>query len=119
MDFPRKIYAIQHNKTKRMYIGSSCKVVERISHHMSLLRSGKHPVEDMQKDFDEHGDDFSASVLEVITEYDDRNKEYEWMRKYRSRERGIGYNYKDTIAERLERIHSCTNNQHENSRVVT
>ena len=34
MDFPRKVYAIQHNVTERIYIGSSRKVKDRYMNHM-------------------------------------------------------------------------------------
>lgn len=68
---------------------------------MSLLHLGKHPIEDMQKDFDEYGEDYSFLVLDDILEYADKNKEYEWMRKFNSFTRGIGYNYKDHYAKYL------------------
>ena len=104
MDFPRSIYAIQHNVTKRMYVGSSKDVRKRYIAHMGNLRNGKHPVEDMQEDFDLYGEDFSLYVLEEITSYDDRLKEYEWMRKYDTMQRGIGYNYKDHVNGSVSRL---------------
>lgn len=97
MDFPRKVYAIQHNVTKRIYIGSSRKVKDRYMNHMYRLRSGKHHIEDMQDDFIKYGEDFSLFILDEITEFEDRFKEYEWMDKYKTYCRGIGYNYKDYI----------------------
>ncbi len=95
MEFPRKIYAIQHNVTKRMYIGSTKNVDSRYLNHIYKLRAGKHPVEDMQEDFIKYGEDYSLFVLEEITEYQDRMREFEWMHKYNTITRGIGYNYKD------------------------
>lgn len=95
MDIPRKIYAIQHNVTKRIYIGSSKNPSERYLNHINRLKNGKHTVEDMQKDFDEYGEDFSLFIIDEITTFQDRKKEYEWMKKYKSNIRGIGYNYKD------------------------
>lgn len=95
MDFPRKIYAIQHNVTKRIYIGSTKNVDTRYLSHIYKLRGHKHHIEDMQKDFDEYGEDYSLFVLEEIYEWADRIKEYEWMHKYNTIERGIGYNYMD------------------------
>ena len=92
---PRTIYAIQHNKTKRIYIGSSSDVPNRYWSHIYKLRNGKHGVEDMQKDFDEHGEDFSLFILDEINTHDERIKEYECMNKYQSNIRGKGYNYKD------------------------
>ena len=101
MDFPRRIYAIQHNATKRIYIGSSKNVNDRYMNHIYRLRSGKHHIEDMQEDFNEYGEDFSLFILDEIKTYAERKKEYEWMRKYNSFKRGIGYNYKDHEKEIL------------------
>lgn len=89
-----EVYMIRHNVTGRMYIGRSGKLQKRIYQHLCLLRAGKHPVEDMQKDFDEYGEDFTISVLGAEN-ISNRYFEIEMMEKYRSIERGIGYNYKD------------------------
>lgn len=97
MILPRHVYAIQHNVTKRMYIGSSGNVESRYKDHIHMLRKGEHSVEDMQEDFDLHGEDYSLFILEKITEYDKRSHEYDWMRKYKTHIRGIGYNYKDRV----------------------
>ena len=95
MRIPSKIYAIQHNVTKKIYIGISWKPEQRYLNHISKLRNGKHTVEDMQKDFDEYGEDFSFFIIDEITNFEDRKKEYQWMQKYKSNIRGIGYNYKE------------------------
>lgn len=95
MDLPRKVYLIRHNITGRIYIGSSKNVETRYMNHMYNLRSGKHPVEDMQKDFDEHGENFTLTVIDEIRTYEEASKEYEWMREFKSYIRGVGYNYKD------------------------
>lgn len=101
MKYPRHIYAITHNKTGRTYVGSSSHFQERISHHFCLLRRGEHSIEDMQADYDEHGNDFTVRVLDRIECHDDREQEYEWMSIFRSTERGFGYNYKDnTVSKR-------------------
>lgn len=95
MRLPRKVYAIQHNVTKKIYIGSSHDVDTRYKSHIWALRAGKHSVSDMQEDYDEHGEDYSVFILDEITSYDKRGLEYEWMRKYNSIDRNYGYNYKD------------------------
>lgn len=95
MKFPRAIYAIQHNATKRIYIGSSSDVELRYWGHMYSLRSGKHPVEDMQQDFIDYGEDYSVFILDEINEWEERTKERDWMLKYKTNIRGMGYNYKD------------------------
>ena len=105
MSYPKKVYAIQHNATKRIYIGSSQDVSARYLGHISSLRNGKHGVEDMQKDFDKYGEDFSLYILDEIT-YETKWKEYAWMRKYNSCVRGVGYNYKDSATKQLYGINN-------------
>lgn len=95
MDFPKTVYEIKHNKTNRSYIGTSKHPENRVYSHLSALRSGRHPVRDMQDDFDAYGEDYTISFLEVIEKYEDRNHEYDWMRKRNSFIRGMGYNYND------------------------
>ena len=95
MRFPRKVYAIRHNVTNRVYIGSSCHVDKRFNEHLTALRSHRHSVEDMQADFDKYGDDFTLTILDHIATIADKNKEYEWMQKNQSYIRGVGYNYND------------------------
>lgn len=89
------IYAIRHNVTNRVYVGRTENFQKRINQHMSNLRAHLHPVEDMQEDFDQYGEDYTITVLEEIWEGPRGEKEYEWMQKLQSHVRGIGYNYKD------------------------
>jgi hypothetical protein len=89
----KKVYLIRHNKTNRVYIGSSKEVDIRIRKHMSDLRHHRHPVEDMQEDFDRYGDDYTVTILEDSSK--ETRDEYEWQSIYRSYVRGKGYNYKD------------------------
>ena len=95
MKYPRKVYAIRHNVTNRVYIGSSCHIDKRFMEHISALRSHRHPVEDMQADFDQYGEDFSFTIIDHIATESDRNKEYDWMKINQSYVRGLGYNYND------------------------
>ena len=99
-NYPRKVYAIQHNVTKRIYIGTSGDVDERYLAHMYALRSKKHGVEDMQEDFDKYGEDYSVFILDEINSYGEGYKEYDYMLEYGSHIRGAGYNYKDAILSR-------------------
>lgn len=93
--YPRVIYKISHDITKRMYIGSTASFKRRITLHMNALRSGRHTVEDMQKDFYEYGDHFTVEIIGEIQNIGESRKEYDFMDKYHSRIRGVGYNYKD------------------------
>lgn len=100
MTYCKQIYAIQHNVTRRMYIGSSMDVDGRYRAHIYALRKGKHPVEDMQTDYDHHGEDYSVFLLGTISSRTEKRAEYEWMARYRSHVRGYGYNYRDRAAVR-------------------
>lgn len=97
MKYSIKIYAIKHNVTNRIYIGSSKNADRRIYSHLSALRGHRHKVEDMQADFDKYGEDYTITILEEINNFEEHRKEYEWMKKYKSHIRGIGYNYKDHV----------------------
>ena len=97
--YPKEIYAIQHNVTKKIYIGSSTDVATRFRSHINALKKGEHPVEDMQSDFEEYGENYSLFVIDKIANRDEKYKEYELMQKYNSWERGVGYNYKDAVAK--------------------
>ena len=97
MKLPRTVYAIQHNDTKKIYVGSSADVEARYWNHICRLRNHKHVIEDMQRDFDKYGENYSLFILEEINTYAEKNKEYEWMAKLKSHIRGVGYNYKDRV----------------------
>lgn len=99
-EYRRTIYSIKHNATGREYIGCTANFDKRIKAHMSSLRGGRHPVEDMQADFDKYGNDYTVCVLEEITAYCERAREYELIKEHESYVRGKGYNYKDWIAKR-------------------
>lgn len=95
MRLPRWIYAIQHNVTKKIYIGSSAHPDTRYWAHIGALRRGQHQVPEMQQDFDDYGEDYSFFILEQINDFGSRNKEYEWMEKYQTGNTKFGYNIRD------------------------
>lgn len=101
MKLPRQVYAIRHNVTGKMYIGSSANVQKRVYQHFRMLKAGCHYIEDMQEDFNEHGEDYSVFILDEIKDWHERVKEYEWMAKCSSCVRGIGYNYKDHAKKKI------------------
>lgn len=104
MILPRTIYAIQHNKSRRIYVGSSARVDARIKAHLQALRRNGHTNELMQADYNEYGEDYSFYKLDIIHDYEDRRKEYEWMKKYNSCDTRFGYNYKERTKD-IEFIH--------------
>lgn len=93
--YPRSIYKITHVPTGRVYVGSSNNPENRLKAHLSALRNGKHPVEDMQVDFEEFGENYDFSVIGQIKDKSEDHKEYDYMLEFGSNIRGHGYNYKD------------------------
>ena len=104
MTFPRDIYILTHNPTQKSYIGSSWWVERRIKQHLWELRKGSHHVEDMQKDFDEYGEDYTVSILETCNTWEEHYREYYWMQKYETCTRGVGYNYKDNAKAQFRKF---------------
>ncbi len=89
------VYAIQHNITKRIYVGQSKNFNERVKAHFGTLRLGKHNPE-MQHDFDKYGDDYSVFILEELDCYGmAKAKEGSWMEKLKTYDKRFGYNYRD------------------------
>lgn len=97
MKFPAYVYELKHNSTGKAYIGISHNPKRRLSNHLCALRNGSHPVEDLQADYNTHGEDLSFRILEEILTEDKRNREFAWQLKLRTLERGRGYNYKDPV----------------------
>lgn len=92
---PKVIYAIQHRKTGRIYVGSSQKLEERLHAHLLALKNGTHPVELMQEDADKYGLDYEFFILDKYESCRESKKEYEWMVKLNTGDPKCGYNYKD------------------------
>lgn len=108
------IYAIQHNITKRIYVGCSRKVESRYVTHIQELRRGKHSSKEMQEDFNNYGEDYSVFILEKLEDGFDKVRapefseelltkktiaEVKWMRKYDTIKNG--YNAQDLLARRV------------------
>lgn len=89
----KTIYAIQHNKTKRIYVGCSLHYEKRIREHICHLRNGNHTNIEMQKDYDLFGENYSYFVIEKNVPFHgcfDREKE--WMSILKSNCIETGYN---------------------------
>lgn len=101
------IYKIECLKNGYVYIGKSSRPESRKRTHLYTLRKGKHPVEQMQSDFDKYGEDaFVFTVLEEVKReailcedgqwrFMDSLREKETMLQYKSFLPEFGYNYKD------------------------
>lgn len=95
MEFPRVVYALRHDPTGKVYVGSTHKIINRITNHINSLKHGSHAVEVMQRDYDKYGGPYTVFVLDTISGMNDTNKEYLWMDALRSRDPEYGYNVND------------------------
>lgn len=96
------IYAIQHNKTRRIYVGCTG-TAGRISSHLSSAKNLKHHVPLINEDTEKHGFDFTVYVLEIIQpryEWEARDAERKWMHYFSTCDPTCGYNYLDKLAEK-------------------
>lgn len=83
----KTIYAIQHNITKRIYVGCSLHYEKRIREHICHLRNGNHSNKELQKDYDLYGENYSYFVIERNVKFSgcfDREKM--WMSILKSNE---------------------------------
>lgn len=98
MKLPRTVYALYIPSTGKRYIGSTSRPRARLQAHLSALERGKHHVQGLQEDFDLSGGNVNFEVLDIIEDFAERDKEYEWMAKFNTTDPAQGYNYLDQIA---------------------
>ena len=89
----RLIYAIQHNKTKRIYVGCTSSF-RRVRKHFQLLSRGKHHSKSMQSDYDTFGDDFSTYTIEIFSgnSNESASREDYWIKYFMADIPEFGYN---------------------------
>ena len=97
MKLPKWVYAITLEATGKIYVGMTQDPAQRYRHHTYLLRKGKHPVEDMQADYNTYGGPVTIRVLDKVETPEEKGKEFGWQLNLRTLERGQGYNYKDPV----------------------
>jgi len=100
------VYAIVHNPTGKIYIGSTRHEKLRIRNHMNLLRSGKHKNKAMQEDFNKYGEDYSVYKLDVIPNRSFKEREYFWMAFFQTYnpEKGYNDNFPEISMDNFEQI---------------
>lgn len=87
------IYKITNTITGKIYIGSSINVDYRIKQHFKCLRGNYHRNIHLQLSFNKYNE--SSFVWDLICECDKNEllkKETEYILKYKSFDRKIGYN---------------------------
>jgi len=88
-----------------MYIGRTSNINNRIQTHFSELKRKKHSNKSMIEDFEKYGkENFEVYILEENIPYQERSKEYEYMRKYNTFEEKYGYNRGDRNKKNKNKI---------------
>lgn len=95
MNIPRTIYAIRHEPTGKVYVGSSSMLEHRLRCHMNSLKANRHQCRAMQADYNAFGGPYTFFKLGEITRFAERGQEYVWMEILQTRDPAKGYNYKD------------------------
>lgn len=88
----KTIYAMQHNVTKRIYVGSCNNADIRIKKHIHDLLRGCHTNKELQKDFDKYGMEFSFYHIDRVQADKQFEQERKWQNALRSNEKTTGYN---------------------------
>ena len=96
MERIKVVYALKHEATGKLYIGSTENYHTRKLQHLNRLKHGQHSAKELQADFDRYANkNITFSVLDQINSHQERLKEYEWMKKLKTYDRRYGYNYAD------------------------
>lgn len=94
---PKVIYAIQHNKTGRVYIGMTEFLRNRTQTHFDSLKAHNHPNKAMQEDCDKYGFNYTVFVLETDVSTENWWKERYYMETMHTDDPEIGYNGCDPL----------------------
>jgi group I intron endonuclease len=87
------IYCIRNVVNKKVYVGSSVNIDSRWSNHRTLLKTGKHRNQYLQRAWDKYGEqNFEFKVLQECGVDDLPTLEVEWMNFFSSCKRSSGYN---------------------------
>ena len=93
----RSIYVIKNTKTNRLYVGCSTNYHIRMEVHFRNLRGRRHPIDEMQEDFNKYGE--KAFVSQILRECNNKKEasrlEAFYMSILNTHDRRYGYNYKD------------------------
>lgn len=90
------IYMIQNYITKKVYIGQSVHVYERIYKHLWALKNNKHRNVHLQNSFNLYGiDNFRFGIVDRCAEEDLNKRETFWINFFHSTDEDKGYNLLD------------------------
>lgn len=91
------IYLIKNKITKKVYIGSSIQVRQRLLEHLRCLRGNRHHSSHLQNAFNKYGESaFTFSLIEETTQLIKR--EQYWCDYYKSNNKKFGYNVRIIVS---------------------
>lgn len=87
------IYVIFNKFNRKVYVGQSANLQERLRQHQIALMNNKHPNKELQADYNKCPGDFEFTI--ILTCYLSQLNYYEkdFIRKYRSDDPRYGYNH--------------------------
>lgn len=97
------VYAILNLVTGKVYVGSSCDSVQRrVSHHLEMLRNGRHYNLHLQSSWNKHGSSsFNTGALEICSRDHCLLVEQKWIDRLSSADPKLGYNICPKAVSRL------------------
>ena len=100
MGKPAVVYALIHEPTGKVYVGSTRQISSRIQLHMEALKRGAHKAPGMQDDYNKYGGPYTVRILEVIRGSRPTDMGSLWMDALGSRDPERGYNARDPSKKR-------------------
>jgi group I intron endonuclease len=74
---PMGVYQIRNRRNGKIYIGCSKNLPGKLNSHKFQLKNGLHPNKQMQKEFNEIGEEgFSFDILDHLNPREDLNRDY-------------------------------------------
>jgi len=98
------VYIIQNEINKKVYIGASLNVYNRLCDHKVMLRAGRHHNEHLQTSYNLYGEEnFTFDILESCDSSLIFSQENYWCNMLQSHNREYGYNNQPTSPNGKER----------------
>ena len=100
-------YALENTINRKLYIGVTSALDERLNLHFSELRRGKHKAYGLQEDYNKYGKKaFAVYRMETNISYSEKGqKELKYILQYKTYLPEYGYNAKDKrVAAAVEPI---------------
>lgn len=111
------IYVIENLINKKVYVGSSINIIQRLGHHRSSLKHNKHHNILLQNSYNKYSKEyFDYAIIELVIRENLKEREEYWINLLNACSRNCGYNvesearvpfrkkYKNTLSKVLKGI---------------